>query len=745
MTVSEWLSNNQLGIDIWNKKYRYNNETFDEWLDRVSNKDEKVKEIILSKKFLFGGRTLSNRGTGKKSSFSNCYSRGFVDDDLADLMQAATDIALTFKSQGGQGISLSKIRPRGAGINGGQFKSDGIIPFMEIYNRTTESISQGGSRKGALIMSLDIWHKEAEEFIKIKSSQGKIEKANLSLEIDDEFMEYVKLYYQTGEVKTKEIHRTYDNNEVVYTVTPIYLYKLMMEKAYDWGEPGCIFTNRFRNYNLMQFHDTYRIETCNPCGEQPLPKHGACNLGSINLSEFVKNPFTEDAFFDFEDFKKTIEIAVEALDVVLDENITNHPLPEQRDIATNYRNIGLGIMGMHDCLIKLGIIYGSIKSKRVMEDIMSCMFRTAVLKSSDLAVQKGAFPLYDECVLDSEIITSHFDEHEIENIKHYGLRNCSLLSIAPSGSIGTMLNISTGCEPNFRFSYTRKTESLKGQDEYYEVYAGIAQEYLKKTEDNSILPEYFVTSEEIPWKDRIDIQAILQHSVDTGISSTINLPNQTTVEEIEKLYLYAWEKGLKGITVFRDGCKRTGILTTGDTGNSTQSVVEYDSIEPISRKKIGVTSGKTYCKKCACGTLYITVNCDNNNNMVETFIHTSKGGICQANIGAITRMVSVALRSGVKVEEIADQLKGITCPACIKLMGKGKTIDGISCPDILSKTVMDFYKNNIGVAKPNEDTATHNTESKKNNTKEVCPDCGVAVFHSDGCIQCPECGWSKCG
>ena len=196
MTINEWLDNDQLGIDIWEKKYRYDNESFDEWVERVSGSNEEVKEIILAKKFLFGGRTLSNRGTGKKSSFSNCYSRGYVEDDLSDLMQAVKDIALTFKAQGGQGISLSKIRPKGTGISKGQFESDGIIPFMEIYNRTTESISQGGSRKGALLMSLDAWHKEAEDFINIKSAKGKIEKANLSLEIDDEFMEYVDLYYK---------------------------------------------------------------------------------------------------------------------------------------------------------------------------------------------------------------------------------------------------------------------------------------------------------------------------------------------------------------------------------------------------------------------------------------------------------------------------------------------------------------------------------------------------------------------
>lgn len=268
MTVQEWLGkDNQLGIDIWEKKYRYNEESFDEWLDRVSGEDEDLRQLIKEKKFLFGGRTLANRGTGKKGSFSNCYSRGFIKDSLEDLMQAATDIAQTFKAQGGQGLSLSKVRSKGCGINGGQFASDGIVPFMEIYNRVTESISQGGSRKGALIMTLDIWHKEAPEFITIKSEEGRIQKANLSLEIDDKFMECVKRYYETGEKETIHIERDYEGNKVEYDVVPADLYKLMMEKAWDWAEPGCIFTERFRNYNLMEYCDDYMIESCNPCGQ----------------------------------------------------------------------------------------------------------------------------------------------------------------------------------------------------------------------------------------------------------------------------------------------------------------------------------------------------------------------------------------------------------------------------------------------------------------------------------------------
>lgn len=750
MTVQEWLGDkNTLGQDIWERKYRFNNESFEEWLDRESAGNDGLKELIRQKKFLFGGRTLANRGTGKKGSYSNCYSRGFVEDNLEDLLHANTDIALTFKAQGGQGISLSKLRPKGCGINNGQFQSDGIVPFMEMYNTTTSSISQGGSRKGALIMSLDIWHKEAPEFITIKSESGRIEKANLSLEIDDEFMQYVKHYYETGEELTKIIRREYDGNEVEYEVTPIKLYKLMMEKAYDWAEPGCIFTTPFRNYNLMEFCDDYQIETCNPCGEQPLPKHGACNLGSINLSEFVVAPFTKHAQFDSSAFVEAIYIAIEALDEVLDENIPNHALDKQREMAYNYRNLGLGIMGAHDCMIKMGITYGSQESKDFMDWVMKLMFRNAVCASAYLAAQKGRFPKYSDAVLDSAIIKNHFTEQELVElgIREHGLRNCSLLSIAPSGSIGTMLNISTGCEPLFMISYQRKTESLKGEDHYYTVYSGIAQEYVDKFNTDT-LSSYFNTAADIEWKDRVDLQSVLQKHVDTAISSTVNLPHDITLEEVEQLYLYAWEKKLKGITIYRDGCARTGILTDGSKKEESKEQTQFNHIVPVSRKTLGTTHGNTYHRRTACGSLYLTVNRDDEGNIVEMFVSTSKGGICQANIGAVNRMVSVALRSGVRVDEIADQLKGITCQACARLIAKGEKLDGISCADIIGKTLMEFAECDCGSC---AGCKSEKTEAEAKSTvkstvtsKAKCPECGETVAFEGGCAKCMSCGWSKC-
>lgn len=440
MNVRDWLGeNNQLGIDIWEGKYRHRNETVKEFAHRVSGGNEELEKLVLEKKILFGGRALANRGTGKKGSMFNCYSSGYAPDDIDGLMQLNTNLALTYKAQGGQGVSLTHVRPKGTPI-GNEFQSDGIVPFMEIFNATTASISQGGARKGALMMSLDIMHKEAETFITIKSNEDRITKANLSLEIDDEFMLAVREYYKTGEIITIHQERFYNGHKVEYDVIPIELYKLMIQTVYDWGEPGCIFTERFRNYNLMELDDDYQIETCNPCGEQPLKKNSCCNLGSINLAAFVKKPYTKDSYFDWDDFYRAVSIGVVGLDDIIDENIKNHALQEQADNSIDYRNIGLGIMGYGTALFELGLKYGSPEANDFTKDLFGRMMAVALSTSAQLAIERGAFPkCKNEAIVNSNIIQNlladgYIDRYLIDHIKEYGLRNCSLLSVAPTGS-----------------------------------------------------------------------------------------------------------------------------------------------------------------------------------------------------------------------------------------------------------------------------------------------------------------------
>lgn len=755
----EWLDKNQLSYDIWDKKYRYNNETFDQWLDRVSGGNNELRRLIESKKFLFGGRALANRGTNKKGSMFNCYSSGYAPDDIEGLMQLNTNLALTYKAQGGQGLSLTKIRPKGTPI-GNEFTSDGIVPFMEMFNTTTSSISQGGARKGALMMSIDIRHKEAPTFITIKTNEDKITKANLSLEIDDKFMEAVKKYYGSGEIVVLHESREYNGHIVEYDITPIELYKLMIKTVYDWGEPGCIFTNRFRNYNLMEFDNDYEIATCNPCGEQPLPKNFSCNLGSLNLSEFVAYPYTRNAYFDWNEFYNAIDIAVEALDTIIDENLDRHALKEQSKNSKNYRNIGLGVMGYANMLFKLGLTYGSKEAIQFTTVLFRNMMHEALLVDIDLAIDEGAFPLckHDK-ITKSKLINKILSPSNIEAIEEYGLRNCSLISIAPTGSIATMLGVSGGCEPEFALSYTRKTENL---NESYDVFCKSVEEYWKLTDETidkgniKSLPKYFVTSKDINWKDRIDTQSVMQDYVDTAISSTINLPEDTPVEEVEQIYLYAWEKGLKGVTIYRSGCAREGILieeSRGQENNKTiNECLSYGNPNNLPRGYVVDTSDDLvgYKRKLntGCGSIHMEVYADElTGELQETFINIGSSGGCERNYQFISRLISTALRGGIPIEVIIDQAKSIRpCTAYVsRTKTKGDTSPGTSCPVAIGLALQDLYNKTKDSYAEDELEVTETKPIKQiKQIKNACPECGEPLEHEGGCIVCKSCGFSKC-
>lgn len=761
MEIQEWLGNNQLSLDIWSKKYRYQNESFEEWLDRVSGHNSEIKRLIREKKFLFGGRTLANRGIPNSGSFSNCYSIGYVPDSLDGIMDVAHKIAMTFKAQGGQGLSLSKIRPKGSIIHG-QYPSDGIVPFMNIFNTVTESISQGGSRKGALMMSIDAWHPEAETFIKIKEDLNKINKANLSVEIDDRFMRCIN----EEEVILSRLTSVDDDH--IIKINPKHIFDTICESAWKSAEPGVLFVDKLRNYNLMEFVEDYQIETTNPCGEQPLPKHGACNLCSINISEYVLDPYTSKARIDYISLGKDIETIISEMDRVLEENLERHALPEQKEMAKKYRNIGGGIMGLADLFVKLGMKYGDPDSLGIASTLMKFIFRESVKVSAANGRIYGNFPGYSPKVWDSAIIRNAFSKEEIVELKKQNtLRNCSLLSIAPTGSIGTMLNVSTGVEPFFALSYNRRTESMNG--ETYQVEIAAVEEYRKATDNQGELPSFFVTSSEIPWKERVDMQAVLQKFCDSAISSTVNLPRETTIEDVKELYTYAWNKGCKGITIYRSG-SRDPILSTEskkdeeisekvslNTENAKlqletnhehkrEKIIKsgevqcFDCVGTISRDDLGqVLLGETYKYHTACGTLYITINKDSEGNIVEIFTNSSKNGTCKANLNGETRLASLALRAGVKTEEVIDTLKSIQCQSCAFAKAKGNKIDGASCPDIISKCLKQSYSNK----KIASTTKTVQTVIQEIPMSNRCPECGQELMHSGGCVQC-SCGYSKC-
>ena len=744
MDVKDWL-NTQLGQDIWEKKYRHNNESFEDWLNRVTNGSPDLKDCIKKHKFLFGGRTLTNRLTGK-GSLSNCYCSGRVEDSLPEIMDTCKKIALTFKAQGGQGLSLSNIRPKGALVND-SFESDGIIPFLEIFNTVTASVSQGGSRRGALMVSLDVNHPEIEDFIKIKLDENKINNANLSVEIDDKFMHAVDEYYKTGKVVTYTVPNKYKGgNSDGYEITPINIYKYIMKCAWKSAEPGVMFMNRFSNYNLMELVDDYIIHTSNPCGEQPLPSSGACNLSSVNLSEYVLNPFTDLAQFDTVQFVKDIALYVKEMDMIIDENAKLHALPEQQEFAKNYRNIGIGIMGLADCLLKLGFRYGSKPAVEFIDEIGSIMFRSAVVASAFLAQELGSFPKYSEKVWDSKIMKKHFDSHEIEVLKQKGLRNASLLSVAPTGSIATMLNVSTGVEPFFALKYKRRTVSLNGdKDVVYDVELPIVEEFKRHTQFAEKHKDALVTAEDIPWNDRIHMQAALQTHIDTAISATINLPEKITVEEIEQLYLYAWKKGLKGVTIFRSGSRKP-ILSTKDTTIETLTkrpeslnakVIRFKNKSEDWIAVIGVMNDKPY--EIFTGKVnlddfplpkYIEdgqiIKVRSENEKRYDFQYTDKYSYVN-RLGGLSRifnqeywnyakLISALLRGGTSVDKVI------------------KIVDGLD----LDSDTLNTWKNGVirALKKFVEDGTT---------TGSKCPECGDNLIYTAGCISCASCGYSKCG
>lgn len=569
--------------DILTQKYM-NNENFEEWLERVSGGNQDVKKLIRQKKFLYGGRILANRGLnkdGKKITLSNCYVLSPPKDNLESIFETAGRLARTFSYGGGVGIDIGKLRPRGATVNNSAKETTGAVSFMDLYSMVTGLIGQN-NRRGALMISIPVDHPDIEEFINIKNDLNKVTKANISIRITDEFMEAVKsksdfklsfLVEDTGE-------------EIVKIVNAYDLFYKFAKSNWNMAEPGILMWNTISNYNLMSEDPEFEYAGTNPCAEEPLPEGGSCLLGSLNLSEFVKKPFADNAYFDFEDFKKAVSIATIGLNEVLDEGLPLHPLEEQRQSVNELRQIGLGVMGIADMLIKLNIRYGSQESFDISDRIGNAMVNSALQQSALLAKEYGTFEKYNETyVTNSDFFKTVADTNTIDLVSKYGLRNSQVLTIAPTGSISTMIGVSGGIEPIFMVSYTRKTETLNdGEDTYYKVFTPIAHQYMEVKDigrEEQLPKDLFVVSQELDYLDRVKMQSTWQKYIDASISSTVNLPKETTVEQVIDLYIKAWEYGLKGITIFRDGCERAGIL-----GNHKTEVKNIESMSAEQLKEL---------------------------------------------------------------------------------------------------------------------------------------------------------------
>lgn len=738
MIEKEWLGDNQLSLDIWHKKYQINNESFEEWLDRVSGGNSYVRQLIKDKKFLFGGRILASRGvTDRRVTYSNCYVITPPNDNIESIFETGRKLARTYSYGGGCGVDISNLRPKNAIVHNAAKSTSGAVSFMDFYSYITGLIGQSG-RRGALMISISCEHPDIEEFINLKTKQGVCEKANISIRVSDEFMQAAidDRDWETSftSLETGTITRTFRARDLL---------KLLAKRNWEWAEPGLLYWDRITGYNMLNNDGNFAYAGVNPCAEEPLPAGGSCLLGSLNLSEFVVNPFTDKSYIDYDSLEEAVGIAVLGLNEVLNEGMMLHPLHEQRESVKNWRQVGLGTMGLADMLIKLGITYGSEQAIQATTSVYETIARTAVMASLELAKTAGCYPMCkkDKLVNSSFIQALNLPENVLKDIETYGLHNSQLLTCAPTGSIATMLQVSTGVEPNFALKYTRKTQSLNGKDTYYDVNAKIVNDYIlsrpdcisSANPDNVGLPDYFVESKDITPIDRIKMQGVLQKYTDASISSTINLPKEATIDDVYNIYVEAWKHGLKGVTIYRAGCNREGILT----------VKKSDSIP--------ITGAPKRHTKLPCDIYKVKVKGENfivcvglyKEKPYEVFVFRlrnnveltdGKGEITKVKKGVYSLyskdlVIANLLNTDISVEEKAATLyssmllrHGVNIKYIIKTAKKvNENITSFSSAmcRVLSKYL------------PKEVDGT-------------CPNCGGKIINEGGCRHCESCEWSQC-
>lgn len=753
MIEQEWLNNNDLSLAIYNKKYRNNDESFDDFLDRISAKNNSIKKLILDKKFIFGGRILSNRGViGKTTSLSNCYVLNPPEDNLESIFNCASQMARTFSYGGGVGIDISNLRPKGSKVHNAAKESTGAVSFMDIFSQVTGTISQAG-RRGALMISININHPDVEEFINCKTDLERVKFANISVRVNDNFMKAVEndedyiLHWPCEMTINKKEADALEYNKLTLVETTagsVYLKKvkakdLFSKLAYnnwDYAEPGMLFWDNISNYNIVANDKDFCYAGTNPCAEEPLPAGGACLLGSLNLSEFVLFPFTNKARIDWDSLEEAVRLSIRALNQVLIEGATLHPLQIQKDSCLQWHQIGLGTMGLADMLIKLCIRYGSKESLDIINKVYASIAVESVLESLDMAKEYGCYLNCKKKLLTESPFIKHLNlsEKTLQDLKKYGLYNSQLLTCAPTGSIGTMLGCSTGVEPQFALRYTRRTQSLEGKDTYFQVNAKIVDDYIKVV-GNDNLPDYFVSSADINPLDRIKVQAALQHWIDASISSTVNLPKETTVEQVADIYMNAWKNGLKGITIYRSGCKREAILSTDiklaeiPTTKAPKRPKDLPADFYIINSKgkqyvilVGLFNDKPY--EVFAYELNIKLNIPSHRGIITkkskmNYVFTSehiqidKLQLANENVEekANTLYTSMLLRHGVDIKYIIKTAK--------------KVNDNItSFSSALCRVLAKYMPNKI--------------------TGEKCPECGGDLINEGGCVHCKDCGWSRC-
>lgn len=708
--------------------------------DEIKELEGQFYDMMISREFMPNSPTLMNAGR-PLGQLSACFVLP-VEDSMADIFDTVKYAALVHQSGGGTGFSFSRLRPEGSIVRSTGGVASGPVSFMKVFNAATEAVKQGGTRRGANMGMLRVDHPDILKFIDCKENNDEINNFNISVAITDKFMEAVKAgtEYELINPHSGEVSGTLDARTV---------FDKIVDAAWRNGEPGVVFIDEMNRYNPTPALG--EIESTNPCGEQPLLPYEACNLGSINLGLCVSE---EDGIptIDYDRLSRIVRTAVHFLDNVIDVN--RYPLPKIDENTRKTRKIGLGVMGFADMLLKLGVPYNSVEAEKAAEEVMSLIQSEGRAASAELAAERGVFPAWKESVFG------------IENLP---VRNATITTIAPTGTISIIADASGGCEPMFAYAFTKNVmdgdkllvcndflvEKLKEAGVYSEALMHrVAEEgtLAHILEIPAEIRRVFVCAHDISPEWHIRIQAAFQKYTDNAVSKTINFPNSATREEVKEAYMLAYKLGCKGTTVYRDGSRDSQVLTTGTAKEEKPLEIPpslFGNIMP--RPRPGMTWGATEKMKIGCGSLFITVNRDEN-GICEVFTSTGKGGGCPSQSEATARLVSIALRSGISQKEILAQLKGIRCPSTVRQQGMKCT----SCPDAIARTIEKMSKilgtETMGINPDliEEEKPAPQPASKGNkpilgaDDRLHCPECGKVLRHEGGCTVC-DCGFSHCG
>ena len=693
--------------------------------------------------FLPNSPTLMNAG-GDLQQLSACFVLP-LEDSMESIFETVKNAALIHKSGGGTGFSFSRLREANARVRSTNGVSSGPLSFLKVFNAATDAVKQGGTRRGANMAILNVDHPQILDFITCKENPAALNNFNISVGVTEEFMqavanddEYNLISPHTGAISKKLKARD--------------VFALIVKMAHKNGEPGIVFLDRLNNANPTPALG--KIESTNPCGEQPLLPYEACNLGSINLALLIK-----DGDVNWDKLKEVVQDSVDFLDAVID--VSKFPLPQIENISKANRKIGLGVMGWADLLFQLKIPYASEEAVTLAAKLMEFIDFYAKKHSSELAVKKSAFPNFPESIyangsLKRETLNQDWESLK-EKIKKEGIRNATLTTIAPTGTISMIADTSSGIEPQFSLAYVKNVmdgEKLIYVNKYLQKALEEKGIYNKKLLEEILtrgslagiegipeeLKKVFQTAHDISPEWHIRMQAAFQKYTDNAVSKTINFPNSATVEDIQSAYELAYHLGCKGVTVYRDGSRESQVLYLGT--QMTTSEKTDQKVAPRTRPEI--TKGITQRLETGCGHMYVTINTDAQ-GACEVFIQMGKvGGCASAQLEAIARLVSLALRSQIKIESITRQLKGIRCQSPMWNKGKMITSCGDAVGQALEQFVTFYTKGQIQSGEFSAENENPDSPKQFGNGFALCPDCGNTIEHTEGCLKCPACGWSKC-